>query len=228
MGSRITQGIIFVLLYLHPQISFGQDVSIGIGYSYLLAKQWDKAIQTYNFSRPFIVQKQPLLTNGVTIYSSYLFRSGKWYQNGIYLSYSYFNSSSANENLSNSLHLHFVKPGYLFHFENVKRLNNFSANIVIAAHLGTLNRRMNRNINISDDNKTTAFGIGGSIDIMCAYRCLKINHQLAMSPYARAGFTPFFYAPGFETLLNQTKSLASKASTEILNMEVGIVLSRKR
>lgn len=227
MGTKLRLGIILFLLYQHPQISFSRDLRVGFGYTYLFARQWDKAIQTYNFSRPFIVQKQPLLANGVTIYSSYLFNSSKWYKNGISFSYSYFNSCSANENLSNTLNLHFVKPGYLLHFKNEKRLNNLSADIIVAAHLGGLNRRVNGNPNIFDEKRAMAFGIGGCIDIKCVYRCLTINHRFTMSPYVNAGFTPFFYAPGFETLLNQTKHLVNKASTEILNLELGIVLSGK-
>ena len=227
MDYKIRQGIILILLFLCPQISFSQNLRVGFGYSYLYARQWDKAIQTYNFSRPFIVKKQPLLENGVTIYSSHLFNSGKRYRHGINCSYSYFNSSSTNENLSNALNLHLVKPGYVIHFENNGQLKCLSIDFIVSALLGGLFRRVNHTPYFYDDKRAKAFGIGGSIDIKCAYRSLQINKRLTVSPYVNVGFTPYFFAPGFESLINQTKQLVSKTSTEILNLELGIIFTRK-
>lgn len=227
MDSKIRQWVILILLYLYPQISFSQDLSVGFGYSYLFAKQWDKAIQTYNFSRPFIVQKQPLLTNGATIYSSYLFNSGKRHRHGIICSYSYFNSSSTNENLSNTLNLHLVKLGCMMHLENTKQLKGLSIDLIVSALLGGLLRRVNQTPYFYDDKRAKALGIGGNIGVKCAYRCLKINKRLTVSPYVDAGFTPYFYAPEFESLINQTKQLASKKSTDILNLELGLIITRK-
>ncbi len=227
MDYKLRQRIILILLFLCPQIAFSQNLRVGFGYSYLYAKQWDKAIQTYNFSRPFNVKKQPLLENGVTIYASYLFNSGKRYMHGINCSYSYFNSTSTNENLSNTLNLHLVKPGYGIHFENNGKLKCLSTDLIVSAVLGGLFRCVNHTPYLYDDKRAKALGIGGSIDIKCAYRCLKINKGLSMSPYVNAGFTPYFYAPGFESLINQTKQLVSKTSTEILNLELGVIFNRK-
>ena len=146
---------------------------------------------------------------------------------GINCSYSYFNSSSTNENLSNTLNLHLVKPGYVIHFENNGQLKCLSIDLIVSALLGGLFRRVNHTPYFYDDKRAKALGIGGSIDIKCAYRCLQINKRLTASPYVNAGFTPYFFAPGFESLINQTKQLASKTSTEILNFELGIILTRK-
>jgi hypothetical protein len=227
MDYKIRQGIILFLLFLWPKSSFSQNLQIGFGYSYVYAKQWDKAIQTYNFSRPFNVKKQPLLENGVTIYSSYLFNSSRGYRHGIYCSYSYFNSVSINENLSNTLNLHLVKPGYVIHLENNGQLKCLSVDLIVSALLGGLFRRVNHTPYFYDDKRAKAFGIGGTVDIRFAYRCLQINKQLTVSPYATAGFTPYFFEPGFESLINQTKQLASMTSTKILNLDLGIILTRK-
>lgn len=227
MDYKIKNAIILILLFLCPQVSFSQDLEVGFGYSYVYAKQWDKAIQTYNLSRPFILKKQPLIENGLNIFSSYLFHSGKRLAHGINCSYSYFNSSSDNENLSNKLHLHLIKPGYIMHYDPHGQLKFLSIDLNISAQLGGLFRRVNNTPYFYDDKRAIALGIGGSMDIKCSYQLLKINKRLTLSPYVNAGFTPYFYAPSFESLINQTKQLSCKASTEILNLELGLTFTRK-
>lgn len=227
MGSKIIQGIIVIFLLLGHQFSFGQHVRVGIGYANIYAMQWDKAIQTYNFSRPHITQKQPLIKNGATVHSSYLFTSNRRYAHGIICSYSYYNSSSANENLSNTLHLHLVKPGYMMHFENSTLSKHLSVDLVVSAVLGGLYRRVDEAPYTYDDKRAKAFGIGGSFDMKCAYQCVKIKKRLGLSPYVSAGFTPYFYAPSFESILNQTKLLVIKSSSGILNFELGVMFCRK-
>ena len=55
-------------------------------------------IKIYNFSRPFLTEKQPLIMHGLGPCISYIFKSQKKTKHGINLSYSYFKSSSGNEN----------------------------------------------------------------------------------------------------------------------------------
>ena len=45
--------------------SYSQETHIGFSYEYLYCPQFDKAIQTYNFDRPFLNEKQPLFLNGI-------------------------------------------------------------------------------------------------------------------------------------------------------------------
>ena len=60
--KNITASAVFMLVFFH---STGQEVKVDVGYKYLYSNQWDKAIQTYNFSRPDLIEKQPLLMNGL-------------------------------------------------------------------------------------------------------------------------------------------------------------------
>ena len=52
--------VIIVMIIVHFN-SIAQEFKIDASYNYMFANQWDKAIQTYNFSRPFNYEKQPLL-----------------------------------------------------------------------------------------------------------------------------------------------------------------------
>lgn len=227
MDYKLKHAVILILLILCQLKSFSQDLGVGIGYSYLYAKQWDKAIQTYNLSRPFMIQKQPLIENGFNLYSSYLFRSGRHLKHGIFCAYSYFSSSSTNVNLSNKLQLHQIKPGYMMHYEPIGPLKYLSIDIHISAPVGGLFRRVNNKPYFYDDKRAEAFGIGGCMDIKCAYQLIKINKRLTLSPYINAGFTPYFYTPGFESIINQTKQLTSNTSTTIANLDLGLTFTRK-
>ena len=108
--------VIIVLFFMHFN-SIAQEFKIDASYNYLFANQWDKAIQTYNFSRPFIYEKQPLFIHGLSTSGTYIFKSPKRLKHGVNISYSYFRSSSENINLNVKLHLHFLKLGYLLHYE---------------------------------------------------------------------------------------------------------------
>ena len=107
--------VLLSLLLLKSSFSIAQEFKIDVSYNYLYSKQWDKAIQTYNFSRPFIAEKQPLLIHGLNSSLSYIFKSTKNLRHGINVSYSYFRSSAENENLENILKLHFLNLGYVLH-----------------------------------------------------------------------------------------------------------------
>ena len=46
--------VLLSLLLLKFCFSMAQEFKIDVSYNYLYSNQWDKAIQTYNFSRPFV------------------------------------------------------------------------------------------------------------------------------------------------------------------------------
>ena len=101
-----------------------QELKLDLSYKYMYSNQWDKMIQTYNFSRPFLTEKQPLLMSGLNTSLSYIFKNKKHFKHGINLSYSYFRSSAENKNLNNSLNLHLINLGYLLHYQNPEKWKN--------------------------------------------------------------------------------------------------------
>ena len=102
--------ILYFLLLNCISVS-GQELKIDASYEYLYAYQWDKAIQTYNFSRPFEKEKQALLSNGINTSVSYIFKNKNHFKHGINFAYSFFQSAAENENFNNNLNLHFFNLG---------------------------------------------------------------------------------------------------------------------
>jgi hypothetical protein len=198
-----------------------QEFKTDVSYKYMFANQWDKAIQTYNFSRPFISEKQPLLMHGLNASISYIFKSTKNLRHGINLSYSYFRSSSENENLENVLNLHSLNLGYILHYENNDMLKGLYTDLIISATSSGLFRKVNGEAFEYDDTKSKAFGIGGDIALKLGY-CVKLKNKNYLSPFIALGYTPYLYSPNTEALINQTKGLLGKNWTGILTTQIGL------
>ncbi|GAB4457280.1 MAG: hypothetical protein OHK0036_20880 [Bacteroidia bacterium] len=198
-----------------------QEFKTDVSYKYMFANQWDKAIQTYNFSRPFISEKQPLLMHGLNASISYIFKSSKNLRHGINLCYSYFRSSSKNENLENVLNLHSLNLGYILHYENSNKLKGLYTDLIISATSSGLFRKVNGEAFEYDDTKSKAFGIGGDITLKLGY-CVKLKNKNYLSPFIAFGYTPYLYSPNTEALINQTKGLVGKNWTGILTTQIGL------
>jgi len=216
---------IFGLFFVWNNLK-AQEFKADFSYKYIYANQWDKAIQTYNFSRPFITEKQPLIIHGLNASVSYIFKSQKKIKHGINLSYSYFRSSSDNENLVNVLNLHFLNLGYLLHYENAERLKGFYSDLIISATSSGLFRNVNGEPFVYDESKSKALGIGGNISLKAGYQ-LMIKGKTYLSPFIAIDYTPYFYSPNTEAVINQTKGLTSKNWTPILTTQVGLTFHIK-
>jgi hypothetical protein len=218
--------IVSIVLFFMPLNLIAQEVKIDASYNYLFANQWDKAIQTYNFSRPFLSEKQPLLMHGLTTSGTYIFNSPKRLKHGINLSYSYFRSSSENENLDVKLHLNFLKLAYLLHYECQEKLKNLYADFIFSATTSALFRNVNGNPFTYDEEKSKAFGIGGDISVKMGY-FMKFKNKNGLSPFVLIACTPYFYSPNTEAVINQTKGLTSKNSTAIISAQIGMAFHIK-
>jgi hypothetical protein len=198
-----------------------QQLEVGMAYAYLYSKQWNNAIQTYNFARPFITSKQPLINSGGTVYASWLFSTNK-IKKGICLSYTYYSSSATNANILNKLNLHLFKPGI---FIRTQYNNSLTADIMLSLLTGALTKSVNGTRYSYQDQGNAALAIGGCISAKVFYKCIKLKKQYALSPYLEASYSPYTYSPNFESLLNQTKQFTSKSYTSILSINCGIALS---
>jgi hypothetical protein len=213
--------VIIVLFFMHFN-SIAQEFKIDASYNYLFANQWDKAIQTYNFSRPFNYEKQPLFMHGLATSGTYISMTPKRLKHGINLSYSYFSSSSENENLDVKLHLNFLKLAYLIHYDYKEKLKNWYTDFIFSATSSALFRNVNGNPFTYDEEKSKAYGIGGEVGVM------KFKNKNGISPFVLISYSPYFYSPNTEAVLNQTKGLASKPSTAIFSAQMGLAFHLKQ
>ena len=102
--------LIFLFLFIDAQ---SQEIEVDLSYKYIFANNWDKAIRTYNFSRPFLTEKQPVFMHGINASASYIFKSENKFKQGINTSYSHFTSYAENVNFVNQYNLHFFNLGYM-------------------------------------------------------------------------------------------------------------------
>lgn len=213
--------IILSLLLTCVNTSFSQGFGISVAYSYCFAPQFDKAIQAYNFSRPFQTEKQPLLIHGFTTGLSYSFQSESKFESGIALNFSAFRSYSENVDFNNSYHLSFLELGYTlnYHFSESKLKSSLEMNA--SCLTSSLKRKINDETFAFAEEKTSAFGIGGNLSLRYLYS-LRYNRNLVLSPFAGLNYSPYLYAPNTETVINQTKTLYTKAWTPVVRIDVGL------
>jgi hypothetical protein len=204
-----------------------QELKLDLSYKYIYSNQWDKIIQTYNFSRPFLTEKQPLLMSGLNTSLSYIFKNEKHFKHGINVSYSYFRSSAENGNFNNSLNLHFINLGYLLHYENSDKWKGVYSELIVSVTSIGLFRNLNGEPFEYDETKSKAFGIGGDINLKCGYY-LKLKNNSYLSPFLSIGYTPYLYSPNTEAVINQTKGLTSKNWTGILKTQIGLTFHIKK
>ena len=220
----------FFILFLAFKTAAAQSFRAGIAYQYMSAGNWDKAIQTYNFSRPSLSQKQPVFTSGFNASFSYFFKSSKNLSHGINLSYSGFESAAENANLSNVLTAHFLAPGYVLHYENKAKSRGLYSELAISALSSLLLRNVNGEPFLVDGSRFMAWGVGADISLRIGKR-LKSHNKMGLKPYIQAGFTPYLYSPNAEAAINQTKGLVSSGGTAIFNLQAGLSIhfaGRKR
>ena len=217
------RAVLFGMLFFTFNSIIAQEFRTDISYKYIFANKWDKAIQTYNFSRPFLEKKQPLLMHGLNASVSYIFKSSSSLKNGIHISYNYFKSSAENENLKNILNLHFLNLGYIIHYENNVKTKGLYTDLIISAVSSGLFRNVNDEPFEYDEARAKAFGIGGDLSIRAGYY-LKLKNKIYLSPFVLVGYTPYFYSPNSEAVINQTKGLVSNNWTGIFTTQVGLTL----
>jgi hypothetical protein len=210
-----------MVLILSFFTTMAQELKIDISYKYIYANHWDKIVQTYNFSRPFNSNNQPLLMNGFNSSVSRIFKPNNNISHGLNVSYSYFRSSAEDQNFTNNLNLHFLNIGYILHYQNKEKNNHFYSDLIIAVTTSRLSRHLNGRPFEYDNNKSKALSIGGEADIKFGYNLQKINNKY-LSTFIDIGYSPYLYSPNTETVINQTKGLVGKKWTTLLNSQLGL------
>jgi hypothetical protein len=200
-----------------------QELKVDLSYNYIYSNQLDKIIQTYNFSRPFLTEKQPLLMNGINTSFSYIFKNERYLNYGINVAYSYFRSVAENENMTTTLQLNFLKLGYFLHYENPAKWKGLYTDIILSASSSGLFRNVNGEPFIYDEARSKAFGIGGELNLKLGYS-LKIKNRTYVSPFISFAYTPYLYSPNSEVVINQTKGLCAKNWTSILGAQIGLAV----
>jgi hypothetical protein len=216
---RIWISLFFFALLAHW--SDAQQLRFDLGYRYLHAPQWDKAIQTYNFSRPFLEEPQPLLRHGCSATVDWCLPGEGKLRHGPTLTYSLTRSAADHAGLATSLHLHMLQVGYLIRYAPSQRQAGFYTQLSLSASAIALYRRINQEALWLDDARMRAVGIGGEVQLKAGYGIV-VSDGFSIAPFAGVGFSPYLHAPGVERVLNQTQGLTGGDGTVALSLLAGI------
>jgi hypothetical protein len=213
---------LFLLLFLFRFIDTqAQEMEADLSYKYMFASNWDKAIQTYNFSRPFLTEKQPLFMHGISGSVSYIFKSENKFKQGINASYSHFSSYAEIVNFVNQYNLHFFNLGYMLRHESVGSLKGLCTDFILSASSSALFRNVNDEPFTYNDMRSKAFGIGGDLSVRTSYS-FNIKNKIRISPFVQIGYTPYLFSPNTEAVINQTRGLAAPNFTDVFSTQVGL------
>lgn len=221
----MTRQLLFILMLTIASAANAQEFNGGVSYQYISATQWNKIIQTYNFSRPFVVQKQPLFSGGGCVSFTKLFTTHKNISKGVSVSYALMKSKSVNENFINTLNLHFVNIGYTIRYGDIGKQKAAFGEVTFSAITSGLFRNVNDASFIYDDAKSKAFGIGGNINLKVGY-WFDVSKKLDCAPYLTVGYCPYLYSPNTETVINETRGLIGKDHTGIINAQIGLMIRK--
>lgn len=214
-------GFIFIFSSLHLK---AQVYQVDFSYQYLASKQWDRAIQSYNFSRPNISQNQGLLIHGISNSFSYLFQNQKPLKHGFSLDYSFTRSNAENKNFDNSLHLHLLQLSYLIQYNFMGKTKGLYTALQAGMLSSALFRRVNGEPLLQEDTRVQAYGVGLGLKISSGYN-FQLRENFTLGPFFALGCSPYFFSPNTEGVINQTKGLSSKAWTSILYWQLGFRVS---
>jgi len=198
--------LITVVFLVFASSSYSQELRIGVGYSNLYSKQYDRLIQTYNVSRPFLQEKQPLLNTGIHSSLSYLFKSEKNLRSGIAIDYSLVNSKAENQNLDLTLSFNMFELGYLLQYNNEDKFGHFYSEFGIGAVLGILNKKQDNEAYLIDDKVIRSLQIGAAVSLNIGY-VFELKDKLKVSPFIGFQYAPYFSEGQSERVINQTINL---------------------
>jgi hypothetical protein len=215
--------IVCIFGILIGQVSEAQEWVPSISYKYLYSSQLDKAVQTYNFSRPFLEEKQPLFIHGWQSGLTYFFRTEKKWHHGIACQYAQVRSRAENELFENKLALHLLQLGYALQYNNTERWPNIYLELQTSVIATILTKKVNTTHFTYDEEQTPAYGIGGNIAMRCGYK-LPSKSSLQLIPFAQADCTPYHFAPNDETLINQTRALVTANWKGMFSVQIGVAV----
>lgn len=215
---------LFILALALPFRTLAQGLLGAVAYEYLYAPQWDKALRSYNFSRPFMDKAQPLLLNGGSIAAVHIFQREQRYKYGIGLSYSHFRSRATNNGIKNTITADLLRMGFVVHYDHPpgEKEGAFFAELMIGPSASLLHRKVDGKILQLEDEPARAWGIGGELAVRAGYGFFR-NKGLAMAPFAGIGYLPYLHDPDSEQLMNQTEGLVGRSWTAILSAQLGVM-----
>ncbi len=208
-----------------------QEIGININYQLIKANEWDRATQVYNFSRPFLENKQPLLKHGLSIGFYYLQNPENKWSWGPSISFALHRSMAENPNFNIGIHSLLMDLGAKIQYRpNVEEESNWRLSLTPSLTGIMLSRRLNGEIVVigasEEDQALRTFGFGFGLNGQVAYD-FALKEDWIISPMIGVNYHPYVWAQRGEVVFNESATGDLKSNTSILGLQGGLVL-RKR
>lgn len=200
--------------------STAQELSASIAYTGFHSPGLSNILQAYNFSRPFLVNKQPLLRHGASASCSILSKSTDSFKQGIQISYAFFSSVSQNQALTNRLNLHLYEFNYLIYRLNPLGFSKLFAQAGAGITASALFRRVNNHPFFVDNKRTGSAGLGLNLSATIGYLGPK-QHAARGVPFCTIRYVPLLFAPHNESIINGTRTMIGSGRFSALTLGIG-------
>jgi hypothetical protein len=210
--------LFFSFFFFH--VMHAQKFSLDVSYKYMYAKQWDRSIQLYNFSRPWLLEKQPLFMHGLNAAFNYARSTKQDLNHGLSVDLSFFRSVAENKNMANTINLYISNLGYFVRKDFRILHSNCYADMRLALTVSGLFRRVNQEPILVDDTQTRAFGIGSDVQVKLGYY-LPCLEGISGSLFLAVSYAPYVYSPYSESVLNQTMGITNHYGTGVFGAQIG-------
>jgi hypothetical protein len=210
--------LFFCIFFFH--VVHAQKFSMDVSYKYMYAKQWDRSIQLYNFSRPWLIEKQPLFMHGFNASFNYTLSTKQELIHGLSFDLSFFRSVAENKNMANAINLYISNLGYFARKDFSILHSNCYTEMRLALTVSGLFRRVNQEPILVDETPTRAFGIGSDVQVKFGYS-LPCLAEIKGSLFLAISYAPYVYSPYSESVLNQTMGITNHYGTGIVGAQIG-------
>ena len=212
---------LLVLGCITPLLTHAQEHQVDVGYRYLYAPRWDRIVQTYNVSRPFLDELQPLLQHGIGMGYAYFFPGERRLRSGLSIGYDRFISHADASGLESRIRLHQLRVGYTARILPQDRESPWQVEVGVSVLGNHLSRLVNDATIEDDELRPRSLGIGAHLNVLLGRR-FAWGETRWILPYVSANVAPYVYHPTAEVVLNQTQGLVAGDGAFMLMVGAGV------
>ncbi|MCB9235577.1 MAG: hypothetical protein H6581_28230 [Bacteroidia bacterium] len=224
--------VIFILLglFLGGQVVLAQQFSLGLSYQWLHASQWNKAVETYNFSRPFLTEKQPLLRSGVRLDAAWILRENGKFSWGPALAASFHHSAADNPNYDIAIHAFLLDLGVrLQYLVPIGQNSSLNLSFTPAVTGAMLTRSLNGEIVIvgpgEEDQPLRKAGVGLGLNFQLAFD-LPMGQNWKISPLLGVNYDPMVWVSRSEVVFNEATVGELRSVTSLIRFQGGFAIRK--
>ncbi len=224
--------VVLVLMITMLVSSYTQEIGLNINYQLVDAKEWNRANQIYNSSRPFLVNKQPNLKHGFSFGFYYLWKPEHTFSFGPSIAFSFHRSASQNPNFDIDINALLMDLGMKIQYRPfVEQDNHLHLSFTPSLTALMLSRKLNGEIAIlgetEEDDKLRKIGFGVGLNAQIAYD-ISLSDNWLISPVFGISYKPYVWANRSDIIFNEAATGDLKSNTSMWAGQAGIILKASK